>query len=156
MIRESHLLAEFWRVTAKKAASKGEILLSSKCRRAQQRSRIKRGKKAAGKRTAFADRFVVWKLLNALDLATGFENVKDKNTYVLTKIRRGVYNTYHVRIKYWVVAGIPYLRYYFLVVLLKNDNRTSYFGVLWTEHADLSHLFFPALRIVISRLPHMT
>ena len=29
--------------------------------------------------------------------------------YVLMKVRRGVYNTYHVGIKHQVVAGIPYL-----------------------------------------------
>ena len=67
---------------------------------AQQQSSIQRGEKAAGKHTAFHERDIEKALLIALDLATGFEIVTNKNTYVLIKVRRGVYNTYHVRIKY--------------------------------------------------------
>ena len=112
MTWETHLLAEFWRVTAANEQAEernnqgGNKVEPSAAE--QQQSSIQGGEKAAGKHTAFAKRYIEKILLIALDLATGLEIVTNKNTYVLMKIRRGVYNTYHVRIKYWVVAGIPY------------------------------------------------
>ena len=112
MTSEAHLFAEFWRVTAANERAEerndkwGNKVEPSTA--AQQQSSIQVGEKAAGKHTAFAKRYIEKILLITLDLATGVEIVTNKNTYVLMKIRRGVYNTYHVRIKYWVVAGIPY------------------------------------------------
>ena len=111
MTWETHLLAEFWRVTAANEQAEernnqgGNKVEPSAAE--QQQSSIQGGEKAAGEHTAFAKRYIEKILLIALDLATGLEIVTNKNTFVLVNVRRGFYNTYHVRIKNWVVAGIP-------------------------------------------------